>query len=78
LRACLPASLLTHFAVGLGKLFLGEGHLVVSGKVLAENAEHDERHDAREEHEDDERVDDGEPVDVVVCHLQVHVPVFRV
>ena len=36
---------------------------------LAEDAEHNERHDAREKHEDDNGVDNREPVDVVVCHL---------
>lgn len=48
--------------------------LVVLGDVAVEGAHHDHGHHAREEEHDHERVDDGEPVDLVVGHQQVCVP----
>mmetsp|Transcript_39512 Transcript_39512/g.88412 ORF Transcript_39512/g.88412 Transcript_39512/m.88412 type:complete len:356 (+) Transcript_39512:586-1653(+) len=63
----LPPALLLRLLQGL--------HLVIRGDVLAQGAEHDHGHDARQEEHDHERVDDGEVVDLVVgVALEVHVP----
>mmetsp|Transcript_20032 Transcript_20032/g.66663 ORF Transcript_20032/g.66663 Transcript_20032/m.66663 type:complete len:282 (+) Transcript_20032:2137-2982(+) len=49
----LPASLLTHLTIGLRKFFLSKSNLVVSGKILAENAGHNQPNNTGEEDEDD-------------------------
>mmetsp|Transcript_18138 Transcript_18138/g.54787 ORF Transcript_18138/g.54787 Transcript_18138/m.54787 type:complete len:219 (+) Transcript_18138:1029-1685(+) len=62
----LPASLLPHL--------LGGGHLVVRSDVPMQRSQQDHGHHAREEEQDEEGVEDGEPVDLPARHLQVHVP----
>ena len=64
----------------VGGLDKPECDLVVTRKVLPEDTSHDDADNAREEDDNDERVDDGEPVDLVILdliHLQVHVPPER-
>eukprot|EP00964_Phaeocystis_antarctica_P129378 scaffold93227_cov63-Phaeocystis_antarctica.AAC.1 len=51
--------------------------LVVTVEVATQRAHHDHRDDAREQQHDGERVDDREPVDLVVAHVQVEVPARR-
>ena len=51
--------------------------LVVTVEVATQRAHHDHRDDAREQQHDGQRVDDREPVDLVVAHVQVKVPARR-
>jgi hypothetical protein len=64
----------------VGGLDKPECDLVVTSEVLPQDTSHDDADNSGEEDDNDERVDDGEPVDLVVLdliHLQVHVPPER-
>ncbi len=65
----LPAGLLLSLFSGL--------ELVVLGDVTVQGAHHDHGDHAAQEEDDHEGVDDGKPVDLVVCHYQVRVPPRR-
>mmetsp|Transcript_33195 Transcript_33195/g.81504 ORF Transcript_33195/g.81504 Transcript_33195/m.81504 type:complete len:464 (-) Transcript_33195:489-1880(-) len=72
----LPARLLTELLL-LDRTLLVAEHLVVPVEVVLEHTCEDHSDDGGEEDEDDERVGDREPVDLVILdlvHLQVHVP----
>ena len=51
--------------------------LIVAVEVSAQRAHHNHCDDAREQQHDRERVDDREPVDLVVAHVEVEVPPRR-
>ena len=52
------------------------GHAVgVAQVVQLERAQHDERHEARQEHHDHEGVEDAEPVDLRLEEVVLQVPV---
>mmetsp|Transcript_17586 Transcript_17586/g.51086 ORF Transcript_17586/g.51086 Transcript_17586/m.51086 type:complete len:325 (+) Transcript_17586:762-1736(+) len=53
---------------------LGHVQLVVALQVLVQRAHHDHGYHAAQEEHNHQRVDDGEPVDLLVAHEQVSVP----
>ena len=65
----LPAGLLLSLFGGL--------KLVVLGDVPVQGAHHNHGHHATQEEDDHEGVDDGEPMDLVICHDQVGVPIEK-
>ena len=50
---------------------------IVTVEVAPQRAHHDHRDDARQEQHDRERVEDREPVDLIVAHVQVQIPPRR-
>ena len=48
--------------------------LVVLGDVSMQRAHHDHCHHSRQEEHNHERIDDGEPMDLIVQHQQIGVP----
>mmetsp|Transcript_27966 Transcript_27966/g.65311 ORF Transcript_27966/g.65311 Transcript_27966/m.65311 type:complete len:466 (-) Transcript_27966:756-2153(-) len=65
----LPARLLLHLLRSVDR--------VVPVKISMQRPHHDHRHHARQEEDDHERIDDREPVDLIVAHVQVEVPSRR-
>lgn len=54
--------------------FLNSLQLIVVADVPVQCAHHNHGHHTRQEQDNHEGVDDGEPVDLVICHQQVGVP----
>ena len=78
LERCQRRSRLAHqLPAGLLLGLLGRLQLVVLGDVAVQRAHHDHGHHAAQEQHDHQRVDDAEPVDLVVRHQQVRVPPRR-
>mmetsp|Transcript_11078 Transcript_11078/g.29748 ORF Transcript_11078/g.29748 Transcript_11078/m.29748 type:complete len:404 (-) Transcript_11078:9-1220(-) len=53
---------------------LRSGHLVVLGDVTVQGPQHDHGNHARQEDQDQQGVQDGKPVNLPACHLEVAVP----